>query len=52
MALLWMAGGDKLDIAPNIGAERRQVIKSVWEILDRVNTGESLKDPFPSDYNE
>ena len=52
MALRWMAGGDKLDIAPNHGVGWKEVMKSVWEIVDLVNACESLKYPFPSDHNE
>ena len=52
MVLRWMAGGDKLDTVLNHGVGWGQVMKSVWKIVDRVNTCESLKHPFPSDYNE
>ena len=47
MALHWMAGGDKMDIAPNHGVGFDEVMKSVWAVVDAVNSCDDLKMKFP-----
>ena len=52
MAIRWMASGDKLYIAPNHGVEWNEVMKSIWEVVDKMSCCESLKHRFPSDCSE
>ena len=52
MALRWMAGGDKMDIAPCHGVGFNEVMKSVWAVVDAVNSCEELKMKFPGIYAE
>ena len=42
MALRWMAGGDKFNIAPNHGFRFNEVLDSVWVVVDAVNSGKEL----------
>ena len=37
MALRWMAGGHKIDIAPNHGVGLNEVMNNIWEVVDKVN---------------
>ena len=50
MALRWMAGGSKHGIAVSHGVGKRQVLESVWNIVDLVNFSDdpSLQMKFPS----
>ena len=48
MALRWMAGGDKFDIAGNHGVGVNLVMESVWEVVNLVNTNSDLGIKFPS----
>ena len=50
MALRWMAGGDKYDIAGNHGVGVNLVMESVWEIVNLVNTNSDLGIKFPKSY--
>ena len=52
MALRWMAGGDKYDIAPNHGVHPNEVMKSVWEVCDAVNSCDRLAIKFPDTYEK
>ena len=47
-----MAGGDKMDIAPNHGVSFGEVMKSIWIVVDAVNSCEKLQIKFPDTYNE
>ena len=52
MALRWMVGGDKMDIAPHQECAFDEVMKSVWAVVDAVNTCDKLKMRFPKTYAE
>ena len=52
MALRWMAGGDKMDIAPHPECSFDEVMKSVWAVVDAVNTCDKLKMRCPKTYAE
>ena len=50
MALRWIAGGDKFDIAGNHGIGINEVMESVWLLVDVVNANENLKINLPTSY--
>ena len=50
MALRWFAGGDKMDIAPHHGVAFQEVMKSVWHVVDAVNSSDELKMSFPDSH--
>ena len=50
MALRWMAGSDKFDIGLSHGCSPKEVLKSVWNVVDAVNNCDSLKFKFPETY--
>ena len=52
MALRWMTGCDKLDIAPHHGLGLREVMESLWQVVDLVNNCEKLKIKFPATHEE
>ena len=54
MALRWMVGGCKHDIAPNHWVSKNEVMKSVWEIFDLVNFSEDhhLRMKFPTTHEK
>ena len=52
MALRWMTACDKLDIAPHHGVGLREVMESVWQVVDLVNNCEKLKIKFPATHEE
>ena len=47
MALRWFAGGDKMDIAPHHGVGFDEVMRSVWEVVEAVNSCDELQMKFP-----
>ena len=42
MALRWMVGGDKFDIAGNNGVGLNLVMESFWEVVQIMNTNADL----------
>ena len=52
IALRWMAGGDKYDIAPNHGVHPNEVLNSVWQVVDAVNSCGKLGIKFPDTYEK
>ena len=46
MAIRWMAGGNKMDISPNHGVSMDETMKSVWEVVQAVNSCKELKLPL------
>ena len=48
----FLAGGSMYDIAPMFGISPEEVHRSVWNVVDAVNTTVSLKIEFPSNHRE
>ena len=47
IALRWMAGGDKFDIASNHGVHFNEVLESIWIVVDTVNSCKEFGIKFP-----
>ena len=52
MALRQTAGGDKFDIGLTHGCSPKEVLKSVWIVVDAVNNCDSLRFKFPETYEK
>lgn len=50
MALRWMDGGSEYDIASVHGVHVGEVLYSVWEVVDRVNSCKALKIMYPTSH--
>lgn len=52
MALRYFAGGDPLDVGPLFGVHPIEVMKSVWAVVDAVNSCSSLNISYPTSHDE
>lgn len=52
MALRFIAGGDKFDIAATHGVHENEVYRSVWRVVDAIHQTAALKISFPKTHQE